>query len=141
LKTRRTQYQAPIQFKNINCLLLLNCFVKGVFRFLFPILINPITIGSKSNLNLDRKMSDIDVPSNNEDMTTLIGGKTTIPSFRESWKLKNLIRAPCISKAIKSHENAKLKRVLGPIDLIGYGLGSTVGAGIFVVYGKHCLLK
>ena len=57
-------------------------------------------------------------------------------SYREAWKLNNLIRAPNITKAMKSHNDSKLERVLGPIDLIGYGLGSTVGAGIFVVYGK-----
>ena len=53
----------------------------------------------------------------------------------ESWKFSNFLRKPSLNVALLQNDRNGLKRVLGPLDLIGYGLGSTVGAGIFVVYG------
>jgi APA family basic amino acid/polyamine antiporter len=45
------------------------------------------------------------------------------------------VRKPSLSAALRENDASALKRCLGPVDLIAYGIGSTVGAGIFVVYG------
>jgi basic amino acid/polyamine antiporter, APA family len=49
--------------------------------------------------------------------------------------LETYVRKPSLSAALKENDASALKRCLGPVDLIAYGIGSTVGAGIFVVYG------
>jgi APA family basic amino acid/polyamine antiporter len=46
-----------------------------------------------------------------------------------------MFRRPSLQAAMRDNDAGGLKRVLGPFDLIAYGVGSTVGTGIFVVYG------
>jgi amino acid permease len=57
-----------------------------------------------------------------------------VPFSKSLFTLPTMFRALAQPRAErKRHE--RLKRVLGPFDLIAYGVGSTVGTGIFVVYG------
>jgi APA family basic amino acid/polyamine antiporter len=58
-----------------------------------------------------------------------------VPYSKSLFTLPTMFRKPSLNVAMKENDSSGLKRVLGPFDLIAYGVGSTVGTGIFVVYG------
>jgi len=74
------------------------------------------------------------LPSNNQSTKRLLS------SFWDEVKA-GVIRTKSISQALADNEGAehhpgRLKRLLGPLDLLAIGVGATIGAGIFVLTGQ-----
>ena len=66
-------------------------------------------------------------------------GKTTIQHLKESYTIKSLFTVKPIQAFLESREakpeGGSLAQKLGLIDLLGYGIGCTVGAGIYSLIG------
>ena len=70
---------------------------------------------------------------------TIVISRTMKRSYWDSWKAKwapILLRHKPIETVHHESEKRDLKRVLGLFDVLSFGLGEIIGAGIFVVTGN-----